>query len=106
MGSRWSVPQRTRNKTINTIRQDLNFVVAVLLLLSVVLAAATSLSSDEAEVFGLGDDLHGLMGWSIVVLTALHTILGWSQMVNYAKRRLRNRLGVGGVIETGAEERE
>jgi hypothetical protein len=86
-----------------TIRQDLSFVVSALLLLSVALLALSSLSSDEAEFFGLGDDLHGLVGWSMVVLTLLHTILHWSQMVNYAKRRLRNRFGVGGVIETNSE---
>ena len=85
------------------IRQDLRFITGVLLLLTVALAALTSLSSDEAEFFGLGEDLHGLVGWSMVVLTLLHTILCWSQMVNYAKRRLRNRFGVGGVIETNSE---
>jgi hypothetical protein len=100
------MPERTRKKTIRMIRQDLGFVTGVLLLLTVVLAAVSSLSSDEAEVFGLGDDPHGLMGWTLVVLTALHTVFCWGQMVAYAKRRLRNRFGVGGVIETGAEERE
>ncbi len=86
-----------------TIRQDLSFVVSVLLLLSVAMLALSSLSGDEVEFFGLGDDLHGLVGWSMVVLTVLHTALHWSQMVNYARRRLRNRLGVGGVIETNSE---
>jgi hypothetical protein len=86
-----------------TIRQDLGFITGVLLLLSVALLALTSLSIDEDEFFGLGDDLHGLLGWSMVVLTALHTILCWSQMMNYAKRRLRNRFGVGGVIRTSSD---
>ena len=92
-----------RTKTARTIRQDLSFIVSVLLLLSVALAALTSVSSDEAEFFGLGDDLHGLVGWSMVVLTVLHTILHAGQMVNYAKRRLRRHLGVGGVIQTSSE---
>ncbi len=90
--------ERRSPRTARTIRQDASFVVSLLLLLAVVLSILTALGSDEAEFFGLGDDLHGLMGWSMVVLTALHTILHGGHMINYAKRRMRNRFGVGGVI--------
>jgi Mn2+/Fe2+ NRAMP family transporter len=89
--------------TARAIRQDLSFTVSLLLLLSVVLSALTGLSSDEAEFFGLGDDLHVLVGWSMIVLTLLHTVLHAGQMVNYAKRRLRRHLGVGSVVLTSAE---
>ena len=85
------------------IRQDLCFIVSVLLLLSVVLAVLTGLSSDEAEFFGLGDDLHGLLGWSMVVLTVLHTLLHWGHMVGYVKRRLRRHVGVGSVLHTSSD---
>ncbi len=94
--------KKSPTRMARTIRQDLGFVTGVLLLLSVGLLALTSLSVDEDEFFGLGDDLHGLVGWSMVVLTVLHTVLCWSQMVNYARRRLRNRFGVGGVIHPGS----
>jgi uncharacterized membrane protein len=86
-----------------TIRQDLSFIVSVLLVLAVVVAALTALSSDEAELFGLGDDLHGLAGWAMILLAGLHTLLCGGQMVRYAKRRLRRLLGVGGVIQTEAD---
>jgi hypothetical protein len=97
------MPEKTRTKITRTVRQDLSFLVGVLLLLTVILAALSGLSSDEAEFFGLGDDLHVLAGWGLVVLTVLHTVLCWSQMMNYAKRRFRNRFGVGGVMQTGSE---
>jgi hypothetical protein len=85
------------------IRQDLCFVVSALLMLAVAMAALTGLSSDEAEFFGLGDDLHGVAGWAVVVLAALHVLLHGSHMVRYARRRLRQFLGVGGVIEAGTD---
>jgi hypothetical protein len=103
------IQEKPPGKTAKTIRQDLSFIVGALLLLSVALAALTGLSSDEAEFFGLGDDLHALAGWSVVVLTALHTILLGGQMIRYAKRRLRRRFGVGAVIGTSpasAQEQE
>jgi hypothetical protein len=87
-----------------TIRQDLCFVVSAVLMLAVVLAALTGLSSDEAEFFGLGDDLHGLAGWMVVALAGLHCALHMGQTLRYVKRRLRGLLGVGGVIDTGAEQ--
>ncbi len=98
--------ERRSPRTARTIRQDASFVVSLLLLLAVVLSVLTALGSDEAEFFGLGDDLHGLMGWSMVVLTVLHTILHGGHMINYAKRRMRNRFGVGGVICSGPNRRE
>jgi hypothetical protein len=94
--------EKPPGNTARTIRQDLSFIVGALLLLSVALAALTGLSSDEAEFFGLGDDLHALAGWSVVVLTALHAILCGGQMIRYAKRRLRRRFGVGAVIGTSS----
>jgi hypothetical protein len=97
------MPRKTRATIIRTVRQDLSFLVGVLLLLTVAVTALTALSGDEGEFFGLGEDLHAAAGWTMVILTVLHTILCWSQMVNYAKRRLRNRLGVGGVIQRGVD---
>ena len=98
------MPENKKRATIiRTVRQDLSFLVGVLLLLMVAVTALTSLAGDEVELFGLGDDLHGVAGWTMVILIVLHLILCWSQMVNYAKRRLRSRLGVGGVIQRGVD---
>ena len=100
------MPQRPPPKSLKTFRQDLSMIVGLLLLTTMVLAAVTGLAGDEEEFFGLGDDLHAVMGWGAAVLTGLHTLLCWRQMATYAKRRFRNRLGVGGVIDPGAGERD
>ena len=97
------MPRKTRATTIRTVRQDLSFLVRRALAADGGRDRPDQPGSDEAEFFGLGDDLHAVAGWSMVILTVLHTILCWSQMVNYAKRRLRNRLGVGGVIQRGVD---
>jgi hypothetical protein len=96
-------PKRTRATTLRMVRQDLSCLVGVLLLLTVAVTALTGLGDDEAEFFGLGDDLHALAGWTMVSLTVIHIILRWSQVVGYARRRLRSRLGVGGVIQRGVD---
>jgi hypothetical protein len=96
------MPRKTHATAMRTVRQDLSLLVGVLLLLTVVVTALTSLG-DGAELFGLGDDLHAVAGWSMVILTVLHTVLCWGLMVNHVKRRLRNRLGVGGVIQRGVD---
>jgi hypothetical protein len=80
-----------------------SFIVSVLLMLTVVVAALTALDSDEAEFFGLSDDLHELAGWAVVALAAFHGVLCGGQMVRHAKRRWRRLLGVGGVIDADAE---
>jgi hypothetical protein len=93
----------TRTSRSRTFRQDVSFIVGALLLLTVAVAALTALDSDEAEFFGLSDDLHELAGWAVVALAALHTVLCGGQMVRHAKRRWRRLLGVGGVIEADTE---
>jgi hypothetical protein len=40
------------------IRQDLCFLVSILLLFAMIGAALTGLAGDEDEFFGIGDDLH------------------------------------------------
>ncbi len=94
---------RRPGRTFKGIRQDLCFIVSILLLVSVALAVLTGLSGDEAEFFGLGDGLHGFVGWSMVVLTVLHTLLHWGHMVGYVKRRLRRSVGVGSVLHTSSD---
>jgi cytochrome b561 len=89
-----------------TIRQDVSFIVSILLLLMVIVAALTGMAGDEDELFGLGDDLHGFAGWSMVVLTAIHVLLRAGHMVRYAKRRLRRLLGVGAVVQSGVDGNE
>jgi cytochrome b561 len=70
----------------------------------VIVAALTSLAGDEDEFFGMGDDLHGFAGWSMVVLTGIHVLLRAGHMVRYAKRRLRRLLGVGSVVQSGCDD--
>jgi hypothetical protein len=86
-----------------TIRQDLSFIVSMLLLLMVIAAALTGMAGDEDEFFGLGDDLHSFAGWSMVALTATHVLLHAGHMIRYAKRRLRRLLGVGSVVQSGCD---
>ena len=87
-----------------TVRQDLSFIVSILLLLGVVGAALTGLAGDEDEFFGMGEDFHAFAGWSVVVLAALHVLLRAGHMMRYAKRRLRRLVGVGAVVRSGADE--
>jgi cytochrome b561 len=69
----------------------------------VIVAALTGMAGDEDEFFGLGEDLHAFAGWSMVVLTAIHVLLRAGHMIRYAKRRLRRLLGVGAVVQSGAD---
>ena len=92
-----------RRTTARRVRQDFSFMVSFLLILAVILSALTALAGDEAEFIGLDDDLHALVGWAMVVLTALHVLLFGGQMVGYARRRLRRLFGVGGVIDSGGD---
>jgi hypothetical protein len=87
-----------------TIRQDLSFIVSILLLLGVVVAALTGLACDEEGFLGMGEDLHGFAGWSVVVLAAVHVLLRAGHMIRYAKRRLRRLVGVGAVVQSGFDE--
>ena len=87
-----------------TIRQDLSFAVSVLLFMAVLGAALTGMAEDEGEFFGFGDDLHGLAGWSVVVLATLHVFLRAGHMIRYAKRRLRRLVGVGAVVRSGVDD--
>jgi hypothetical protein len=93
-----------RSERARTIRQDVSFVVSILLLLLVIVAAFTGMAGDEDEFFGLGDDMHTFAGWSMVVLTMIHVLLRAGHMVRYAKRRLRRFLGVGSVVQSGSDE--
>jgi cytochrome b561 len=86
-----------------TIRQDLSFIVSILLLLAVVGAAMSGLAGDEDEFFGMGDDLHSFAGWSVVVLAGLHVLLCAGHTIRYAKRRLRRLVGVGAVVRSGLD---
>jgi Mn2+/Fe2+ NRAMP family transporter len=94
----------TRSDRARTIRQDISFVVSILLLLMVIVAALTGMAGDEDEFFGLGDDLHVFAGWGMVILTTIHVLLRAGHMVRYAKRRLRRLLGVGSVVQSGCDE--
>jgi hypothetical protein len=85
------------------IRHDVCFVVSALLALTTVATVLTSLGGDESEVFGLGDDLHALVGWSMAALAFIHMLLHSGQMVRYAKRRTRSLLGVGAVSPMSCE---
>ncbi len=85
------------------IRQDACFVVSALLALATVAAVLTSLGGDESEVFGLGDDVHALAGWSMAALAFVHMLLHVGQMMRYAKRRTRSLFGVGAVSPVGCE---
>ena len=86
-----------------TIRQDVSFVVSVLLLLAVVLAALTAWAvtrpSSSAWATIYTDWWAG--AWSCSPSCTPFSTGG--QMVNYAKRRMRNRFGVGGVICSSSE---
>jgi hypothetical protein len=92
------------SERVRTVRQDLSFVVSILLLLGVAGAALTGLAVDEDEFFGMGEDLHAFAGWSVVVLAALHVLLRAGCMIRYAKRRLRRFVGVGAVVRSGADD--
>jgi hypothetical protein len=85
------------------IRQDLCFLVSILLLFAMIGAALTGLAGDEDEFFGIGDDLHSFAGWSMIVLATAHVLLYAGHMMRYVKRRLRRLVGVGGVVRTGAD---
>jgi hypothetical protein len=85
------------------IRQDACFVVSALLALATIATVLTGLGGDESEVFGLGDDLHALAGWSMAALAFVHMLLHVGQMVRYAKRRARSLFGVGAVSPVGCE---
>jgi cytochrome b561 len=98
------VDSASLSEKARTIRQDVSFVVSILLLLMVIVAALTGMAGDEDEFFGLGDDLHGFAGWSMVVLTAIHVLLRAGHMVRYAKRRMRRLLGVGSVVQSGLDD--
>jgi hypothetical protein len=87
-----------------TIRQDLCFIVSILLLLAVIGAALTGFAGDEDELLGIGDDFHSFAGWSVVALTTLHVLLRVGHMTRYVKRRLRRLLGVGSVVQSGHDE--
>jgi hypothetical protein len=93
-------------KRIGSIRQDLSFIISILLLLGVLGAAVTGLSCDDEGFFGMGEDLHGLAGWSVVVLAALHVLLRAGHMIRYAKRRLRRLVGVGAVVRSGVDDNQ
>jgi hypothetical protein len=85
------------------IRQDVCFVVSALLALATIATVLTGLGGDESEVFGLGDDLHAVAGWSMAALAFIHALLHTGQMVRYAKRRTRSLFGVGAVSPVGRE---
>ncbi len=93
-----------RSERARTIRQDLGFVVSILLLLAVMGAALTGMAGEEEGFFGLGDDLHSFAGWSTVMLVVIHVLLRMGCMARYAKRRLRRLLGVGSVVQSGCDE--
>jgi hypothetical protein len=97
---------RTTSKGSNRariIRQDACFVVSALLALATLATVLTSLGGDESELFGLDDDLHALVGWSMATLALIHMLLHSGQMVRYAKRRTRSLLGVGAVSPMSCE---
>jgi hypothetical protein len=100
---RFALDSGCMSEKVRTIRQDVSFIVSILLLLGVAGAALTGLAGDEDELFGLGDDLHSFAGWSVVALATLHVLLRAGHMVRYAKRRLRRLVGVGAVMQSGAD---
>jgi hypothetical protein len=93
-----------RAERTGSLRQDLSFIISILLLLGVVGAALTGLACDDEGFFGMGEDLHGFAGWSVVVLAALHVLLRAGCMMRYAKRRLRRLVGVGAVVRSGIDD--
>jgi hypothetical protein len=84
---------RFTRRTARLVRQDVSFVVSILLLFMVVVAGLTAWAGDEAEFLGLSDDLHALAGWGMLVLTLAHVLLHADLMVSFVRRRLRKRSG-------------
>ncbi len=92
------------SRRARAIRQDVSFLISILLVLAVIATVVTSLGGDESEFLGMDDDLHALTGWVLVVLAVAHVLLHLGQLTRYARRRTRSLLGIGAVSTMGRDD--